>query len=247
VEPRRIYAQLTGVDIASWWAFRGGQHGLVSDWYTTAFLASQGLASLALTPAKCQMIGQVSSLAEQGLTLTTGPVEQLRNDEAFATFCGTTEMIRAGNWTCGIDKYMRQGDATVIFPHQLPRFQGEYAGDWRLHWSNGFGPFAWQSSGPLPCQLDVALSGPMSFLVSGGPNSARVEVCDMRSGYVMAPDLSAEGGVMQLMVPAGVSHRHIRLTALDPGVVFYGVLVREPQPERPKVRFDWNTLPRAGE
>ena len=68
---RVLFGQLAGIDLATYAAFKGGEHFVSTDWGFDAQLASRGFASLALTPAKCQMIGQKWPLKDQGLELTT--------------------------------------------------------------------------------------------------------------------------------------------------------------------------------
>ena len=50
---------------------------------------------------------------------------------------------------------------------------------------------------------------------------------------------------MQLAVPGAAAYRDIVLTAKSPGVCFFGLRVKRPQPWLSQVRFDYNTLPPA--
>jgi hypothetical protein len=262
-ENRRVFCQLTGKDIGQYWAFRGNEHILCADWGNDRTLAAHGLASLALTPSPVEMTGQVPPLHEQGLKLVDRPVDLLRDDDAFATYQERTELIRAGMWSIAnpLEIYDPTSGTFTIFPHQVVSFGGTYEGDWRLKWTQGFGPFSWKCGGTqfrtlghdndeivfdeFPT-LTIPLSGTVEFLVSGGEHGGEVDLEDMHSGYTIRPTLppeGPEGKILSLPVPATVSYRQLRLTALSSGVVFYGIRTREAQPWNPNVRFDWNTLP----
>lgn len=253
LENRRVFAQLTGKDIGAWWAFRGSQHMLVADWGFDRVLAAHGLASLALTPAKCQMIGQEPPLEQQGLKLTDGPVEELRDDKAFELYRERTAAIRAGELKIPCDPFLRSDDGTwTIFPHQLGMLGGRYEGDWKLKWSQGFGPFSWESvdaehvRGYAGASMCVPITGPCVFLVSGGAKGGKIQIADEALGSDSVIDLEPQGDtgrVMQVAVPAAISYRNARLTALSPGVVFYGITCREPQLVVPNKKFDHSWLP----
>jgi hypothetical protein len=248
-ENRRVFNQLCGIDIGKYWAFRGSQQMITADWGFDRVLAANGLASLALTPSPVEMIGQVPPLAEQGLKLATEPVELLHNDKAFYLFAGRTQMIREGMISLASQRFLRYDDGSqMIFPHQITSIGAEnLGGEWTLKWSQGFGPFSYV--GAEHSQLLIPVSGPCSFYVSGGKDGGKFEIEDTHSGYKASPDLAPEGTdgqVMALAVPGNVTYRDIRLTALTPGVVFYGVQVHEPQPVDPTWSFDHAQLPPVG-
>ena len=79
----KLFAQLSGIDLRTYAAFRGNEQWVTTDWGWEAQLARHGLASLALTPAKCSMIGQDPPLHEQGLELAQGlgAARRMRRDE----------------------------------------------------------------------------------------------------------------------------------------------------------------------
>jgi hypothetical protein len=247
---RRIFSQLCGIDIGAFWAFRMNEHFLTSDWGWDAVLAAHGLASLALNPSPVEMIGQNPPLAEQGLTLATGPVEERRDEKAFGWYRGELAKIREGHFQLGVSAKFHV-DATTgtqtIFPHQMHMIGGVYSGDWRLKEVRGFGTFGWVARDNR-AQLIVPVFGSCSILVSGGKTGGKVEVVDEGSGFTASPDMPPEGDnaqVLQLMVPAGIAYRKIRITALTPGICFYGVQTRERQPFLPNVSFDHSMLPPA--
>ncbi|MGA2165149.1 MAG: hypothetical protein ABSH36_11860 [Solirubrobacteraceae bacterium] len=253
IENRRMFAQLAGVDIASFWAFGAQQCGLVSDWHVGTVLAAHGLACLALTPARCRMIGQDPPLDEQGLVLATGPVHHdiMYGPEPIVRRFGIrTARIRAcvemldgrqvaGTWRPGgAPLHQPQADGTtVIFAHQLAGLGAEWSDSWRL--ARGPGPFSWRAAEP-EATLQVELCGPIVFLLSG-PGRAAIT----QAGYETKPDLP-EGDIASVLLPAAVSCRPVMLTALDAGVTVHGIVVREPQPSIPGWSFDWNALPAAG-
>lgn len=259
-ENRVLFHQLSGIDIGQYWAFRGSEHWLTTDWGFDRELAQHGYASLALTPAHCRMIGQVPPLAEQGLTLATGPVERFRNDKAFDLYVKRTAQIRESTWWPGANHPTRHHSAHngwMIFPHQVSAMGGVYEGDWWLRWSQGFGPFTWRAgtTDKYPQAHDrdqpvlrLPVSGPCDLFLGGGETGGQVEIVDEDSRFRCAPVLLSEGSDVQILpvsVPGSVQHRVIRLTALSPGVTFYGLRTREPQPWLPQVRFSHATLPPA--
>lgn len=258
MENRRTFCQLSGIDIGKYWAFAGSQQFLTVDWGFDAVLARHGLASVALTPTLCEMIGQDPPLAAQGLRLADKPVELLRNDDAFEKFTKNTRAIRDREMTLGDQRFTYVGDSWIIFAHQTDAINGLYTGNWRSVWSQGFGPFCYEAGRELTDEYDyhspgatselyVPVSGPCSFIVSGGKTGGKVELIDTHSGYQCAPDLPPEGDArqtMQFAVPAAVSYRTIRLRMLTPGVRFYGIRTQEPQPYDPAWTFDYTVLPK---
>lgn len=241
---RSTWMRLAGIDIGRYWAFRGNDQWLTSDWGYEAVLASHGLASLALTPAKCQMIGQVPPLAEQGLEMVTDHRDEtFVNDKAFYIFRHRTRQIRERNLDINspaTDYDPRIGGERIIFAHQAPRFGATFSGNWRLQWSQGFGPFAYRA-GEGGASVSVPVYGSCSFLVSGGDTGSRCKVTDATSGYTHAPNLSGDG-VSVVPVPGAVTYREVTL-AMDEGGVFYGYNSPEGQPYRPGFKFDYSTLP----
>lgn len=246
---RTIFNTLSGIDIGAYWAFRGNAQWVTTDWYWDALLASHGLCSLALTPCKAQMIGQVPPLAEQGLTLAEKAVEERRNDEAFELFKARTRRIRAKTYKIAPESpiHVDNQGVSTIFPHQIGVIGGEYSDGWRTIWSQGFGPFAYRAA-EATARIVVPVSGPCVVFVSGGEAGGRVNITDTESGFSCNPDLPPEGEqtqVLQVQVPAAVSYRDIHIEALTPGVVFYGLQTRERQPYFPDFSFDYSVLPPA--
>lgn len=253
---RNIFCQLSGIDIGPTWAFRATPQWLTADWGFDAVLAKHGLASLALTPSHVEMIGQHPALADQGLTIASQPVEHLSAEGGFNIYRHSLASLWEGTSNITVSNAIHQdvlGNFT-IFPHQIHKLGGSYGNGasaesgWKLQWTQGFGPFSWRASA-VGDSLIVSLSGHVEFLVSGGPTGAQVEVIDYHSGFTCNPVLAPEGSSTQIMaiaVPASVSYREVRLTALTPGAVFYGIRTREPQMLYHGTRFDHSFLPAAG-
>ena len=244
-ENRTLFCQLSGIDVGRYWAFRFSDHMLCSDWHADMVLASHGYASLALVPSPVQMIGQEPPLHEQGLKIADQPVELLRDDVAFERYRDMHVRINNGHFSIAMDRGLYRDNSWTYFPHHIPSIGGVYEGDWRLKWAQGFGPFAWKarSSGP---SLTIAITGPVDFLVSGGETGGQWRLEDIASGYTIEPQLTPEppgSGFVSLPVPTRHPHRAIRLTALSPGLVFYGLRTTQPQSWLPNVSFDWHTLP----
>ena len=249
---RRIFCQLAGVDLAPFWAFRMNEHPLTADWHWDAMLAAHGYASLALTPSPVEMIGQDPPLAEQGLTIATGEVA---TNSGFVTYAEKMAAIRSGEIAIGVETkfhYDPSSSLWTIFPHQIHIVGGSYSGDWKLKETRGWGTFGWEAGwvhgrdedGVDPV-LVVPAFGSIAVLASGGKFGGKLEVVDEQSNYKATPDLPADnlGAILQVVVPGGCVYRNIRVTALTPGVMFYGIQSREKQPFLPNVSFDYSRLP----
>lgn len=244
---RSLFARISGIDIGHFAAFRGNDQWTSSDWHWDALLASHGLASLALTPAKAEMIGQSPTLAEQGLELTTSDVPARRDPIAFELFAERTRQIREGRLLLASQVQEispRIGETRIVFAHQAQKFGAKLSGAWRSKWEQGFGGIAFRA-GEGGASLTVPAYGTCSFLVSGGASGARCAVRDTVSGYSNArelPPAEHTQGFTNLVVPGAVTYRAIELE-LDEGGVFYGYSSNEDQPWRPDVKFDYETLP----
>jgi len=252
-ENRLLFSQLSGIDIGKYWAFRGMQHFLVADWNFDRVLAAHGLASLALTPNRVEMIDQ--DIEPLGLKYADGDLHNTLygvagGDRPFERYVNSLLAIRAGELKPAINEpFYRDHQGYMIFAHQVPQIGGKYSGDWRVRDVLGFGPFCWRCGGPevaYKTELVVPILGPCDVLVSGGKTGGKVRVEDEHSGFKAEPDLypeGADGQVLQLSIPGAATYRNIRLTALTPGVCFMGIKTAEMQPHFPNVKFDYNTLP----
>lgn len=243
-ENRSVFAQVAGVDIGRYWAFRAAEHFLTADWQFDRILASAGAASLALTPSPVEMIGQVPSLAEQGLALVERPVELLRNDKKLLTYRDNLHALcdeRSLSMTNSALFKDPSGGLTA-FAHQVGYLGAKYSDGWRLQWSQGFGPFAWRAEEAASVQLSAL--GSIEFLVSGGEKGAKVRAVDTESGYEISPELPPAGThqLPQLLVPGLYSQRDVVLE-VEPGAVFYGVRSNWPQMIDLMFGFDYNCLP----
>lgn len=242
---RLIFGQLAGVDIGTYWAFRGDNRWLTADWGFDSCLASAGLVSLALTPSPVEMIGQVPSLAEQGLVLAKGRAP--RSDSVFETFRDNLARVYQckATMTAWPPIHRDANGAYTFFPHQVRLLGGTFSDDWRLKWCQGFGPFAYPAANPGAI-MSVPVSGVCEILVSGGQTGGRVEVNDCHSGYTCSPQLAPEGpntSVMSVIVPGGPVKRNVTLLAVDSGVVFYGIRTATPQIMMHQGGFDHSVLP----
>jgi hypothetical protein len=256
-ENRKVFSLLSGVDIGPYWAFKGSDHMLVADWSWDRMLAQHGLCSLALTPTKAT---QLEKIKDQGLVLAKKPVKELDNPKALVRYSTSLFRIREGHEEFPITPGMRlfHGDTWTIFPHQLPTLGAVYSGDWRLKWSLGYGCFAWKA-GPgesvdetavpvkwdNPPMVNIPIIGSIDVLVSGGENGGQVRVEDEHSGFFCEPMLQPESqvGTLAISVPGSYTYRNIRVIALTPGIVFYGIRSKEAQPYLPHVKFDFHLLP----
>ncbi len=256
-ENRKVFAMLSGVDIGPYWAFKGMDHMLVADWSWDRMLAQHGLASLALTPTKAS---QLEKIKDQGLALAKKPVKELDNPKALARYTRNLERIRKGEVIFPVTPGMRlfYGDTWTIFPHQLPSLGAVYSGDWRFKWSLGYGCFAWKA-GPgevtdetaVPVKWDnppiveIPVVGSIDVLVSGGEKGGQVRVDDESSGFTCSPGLMPEDqvGTLAISVPGAFSCRTIKVTALTPGLIFYGIRSKEPQLYLPHIKFSFHSLP----
>ena len=255
---RRVFAQLCNVDIGQFWAFRTNEHPLTADWHWETTLAAHGLASLALTPSPVEMIGQNPPLAEQGLKIVTGEVA---TNPGFDRFQTNTANIHSKNdhIQLGVDTrfhYDINTSTWTYYPHQMHMIGGDYGGHWRLIEARGWGTFVWEAGHPPDFEtgpqhdnewpdLLVPIFGACAVLVSGGKTGGKVRVEDEQSGFKAEPELLPEesNGVLQMMVPAGLSYRNLRITALTPGIRFFGIQSRDRQPCIPNATFDHSMLP----
>lgn len=248
----RLFAQLSGIDLRTYACFKGQEQFVTTDWGWEAQLARRGLATLALTPAKCQMIGQVPSLKDQGLELVAGvdgrfggyDGVKFYDNIAFDLYRISLDLIRQGKLKLdGPNKIHRQAGGMLFFPHQMGHIPGSrYEGAWRLKWSQGFGPFAYRA-GPGGASLSVRISGSCSFLLSGGADGATISLTDTRSGFKAEPQLPPEqGSFIEANVPGGPVPREIILKASE-GAVFYGLQTVDPQMIDITFRFSWDQLP----
>ncbi len=240
----RLFAQISGIDIRTWMGFQE-QQLTTTDWQFEAQLARHGLATLALTPAKCLMPWEDTSVSTM-LNLTDGPVEARRDDAAFKKYVGTLHLLRKGIYK--IDEpgiIQRFGSGMLIYPHQLGYLAGgpQWQGNLELQNSQDHGPFAYRA-GPEGASLGLRVSGISSFLVSGGVNGAQASIRDTRSGFNFDPQLPAMDGFAELNVPGSPVPRAVTLE-LSEGAVFYGIQTVDPQMLDTTFRFDWSQLPEA--
>jgi hypothetical protein len=243
----RLFAQISGIDLRTYAAFRGNEQWVTTDWGWDAQLAAYGLASLALTPAKCRMIGQKIPLEKQGLELTTGASDwTVQDNYNFERYRDNLAAIRAGRLQPAFPgAIMRNPEGQFFFPHQLGFIpETTWQGTTELVWTQGFGPFAYRA-GPGGASLSVRISGTSSFLVSGGPAGATCRIEDTRSGFRAQPQIPP--GLDQpisIAVPGGPVPRAITLS-MDEGAIFHGIHTTDIQMLDPTFRFDWQQLPSA--
>lgn len=244
LENRRTFMQVSGLDPASWNGFLRDPHATCMDWQFERILAQRGYAALALTPSKCQMIGQDPPLEQQGLKLVTEPVDALRHDDAFDLFVSRMQALNEGRAVSYSTPFFSQDDGSeIVMPHQLGWLWGGYSGKWKLKWVQAHGPFVYVAD-EENAELDFIVSGPISVLVSGGAAGGSIKIKDEMSGFDFSIRLDPEQGqVLSLNVPASVSTRKITVTALQPGVTFYGVNMRGPQLIDDTFRFNHAQLP----
>lgn len=251
VDNRLTFGQLAGIDIGPTWAFKGGTHWLTADWGFDATLARTGLASLALTPSLCEMIGQTPSLEEQGLRMATGAVPDHLAEAEFDRYKRNLARVYNGEATIPFKNFTNPpelGGGYMYFAHQVGQIgatRWSAIKDWRLKWSQGFGPFAFRAA-EAGAAIEIPVAGPCDVMVSGGLNGGCVSVVDDRSGYQCDPTLQPEGPstqVFNLVIPGPPVTREITLTALDPGVVFYGLRTHMPQMIDHSFQFDHSHLP----
>lgn len=242
-ENRQVFMQVARADIGAYWAFKYNDQWVCADWNFDKCLARHGWASVALTPAACEMIGQDPPLAAQGLTLVKWGVEARRDDAAFHAYADRLFDLRYEQMACpgwGVAPREISG-AQLFFPHQLRFLKHAFQGKWTLKWTQGFGPFSYVAG--EGAELLVEISGPMNFLV-GNPDRFVFE--DLRSGMTIQPKEGVpEGSFTAVGMPASVSHRMLSVKAVRPGGVLYGLQVQQPQVLYDRA-FHWQQLPEVG-
>lgn len=246
----KLFAHLSGIDLRTYAAFKGNEQWVTTDWGFEAQLARIGLASLALTPARAQMIGQKIPLEQQGLTLTTqsgiGTVLDGTHEIAFQTY---RDNLKALRWDelkyTRPDLLHRDGAGMLFFPHQLGYLAegATWQGTLGLIWNQGFGPFTYRA-GKDGASLSLRASGICSFLVAGGPAGAGVTIRDIRSGFKAEPKLAAESGMVTVSVPGSPVPRELTLQ-MEEGALFCGIHCGDEQMINPAYRFTWGDLPEA--
>jgi hypothetical protein len=248
LDNRSVFSQLSGIDIGRYWAFRGGEHWLTADWHFDTVLAAHGLASLALTPSPVEMVGQVPPLADQGLEIVNHEIDEFRNEDAFELYRERTARVRLKTWCTLVSRHFRDSQGELVFAHH---FHEVLSGTWHLRWNQRFGPYAFESgpgtspdepSRQMP-EIVFGVFGPCSVVVTGGETETRFRIRDEYSGFEITPPLQP-GMFMAATVPAALTYRTIRLTALDPGLLFHGVHCVKPQPWGAR-SFDWSMLPKV--
>ncbi len=259
---RRVFCQLSGVDIGSFWAFRGGDHNLVADWHFDTVLAAHGYSSLALTPSPVEMIGQDPPLEQQGLKIATGPVTARIDSKGFEQYRYNLAAVREGRLRIPVEtkfQYNNESNSWTYLPHQLHMLGGKFEGDWRFKEMRAFGEFGWVAGTSNPAAMEgkweypesvpsfsVPVFGNAMLLMSGGEKGGQVHVVDEQSGYEIEPFIAPEGETkqcLQIPLPATINQRTIRVTCKAPGICFYRLVTKEPQPFDPKATFDYSNLP----
>lgn len=247
LENRRTFMQVSGLDLARWNGFVRDPHPTCMDWQFERILAQNGLACLALTPAKCQMIGQDPPLEQQGLKLVTEPVEALRNDDhgEFHLFAQRMDMLRQDKAVILTTPFFHQDDGSeIVMPHQLGFLYGAIDDNWKLRWVQAHGPFVFAAAEP-DAKLHFLASGALAVMASGGESGGSIRIEDSQSGYdfTIRLDPEASGQVLALSVPGVVTTREITVTARQPGVTFYGLSLRDQQLIDPTYQFRHSDLP----
>ena len=247
----RLFAMLSGIDLRTYAAFRGNEQWVTTDWGWEAQLARHGLAALALTPAKCQMIGQNPPLEQQGLELVTNRAETKYTDDVFRKYVAVLDNIQKGYYVPELPGIIhRDGAGMLIFPHQLGAINALIEKEqWELQWSQGFSPFAYRAGknpdGVGGASLSVRVSGSCSFLCGGGTTGGKVAITDTRSGFNFAPELPANmDQFASINVPGGPVPRRITCEMAE-GTVFYGLQTTDPQLLDSTFKFSWDQLPKA--
>jgi|SRR3984893_10286397 len=240
---RKLFGQISGIDLNTWIGFQ--EQLVTTDWGWEAQLARHGLATLALTPAKCLMPWEDTSISTM-LNLATVLVEARRDDRAFETYRDNLQKIRSGIYK--IDEpgiIQRFGSGMLFYPHQLGYLAGSmpWQGNLELQNSQAHGPFAYRA-GPGGASLSVRISGSCSFLCGGGANGAKASIRDTRSGFNFDPVLPAMNSYVELVVPGSPAPRTVTLD-MSEGAVFFGVQTVDAQMLDTTFRFDWAQLPEA--
>lgn len=244
-ENRTVFSSLSGLDPAHWNGFLATANATTADWQFDTILARRGFASLALTPSPCEMIGQAVPLHEQGLELSAEPFRLLENGDAFDTFVERSRNIRHARFALppAYAPVNPTAGSQMFFAHQLGSLRGEFSGEWRLQWNQGFGPFSWRAHAP-GAAVEFMLHGAGSALVTGGKEGGGIKLTDAASGQDLAPDLPPESDQITCLSVAGqYYYRKIRVEALSPGVLFCGVAAAVPQPIVSTPSFRWSDLP----
>lgn len=245
---RRIFSQLSGVDIGPFWAFQGSDHNLVADWHWDAMLAANGFASLALTPSYVEMIGQDPPLEQQGLSIVKEPVRERCDDASFGQYVECLGSIANCQLHCNVETHFQYhpDHGWMYPPHQWKKIGAMWSDGWRFRENRAFGEFAYVAKAGASVTFPVFGMG--ALLLTGGKQGSAVKVQDLTTGYHVSPVIAPEGTEMkaiQIPLPGQIVRRLVTLTAVDDGVTIVRLTTREPQMTRPNMRFIYDSLPRV--
>jgi hypothetical protein len=232
-ENREIFAILSDINIAEFWAFGNNQSPLTADWSWDACLARHGLASLAVIPQRARMIDQ--PLEAVGLAYANEPVEERRSQLHFQRFSSGIRSVHSGMLQLPYGPLFRQQNGQyLMFAHQLRVVGAVWSrANWAIKWSQGFGPFSYVALDEHAL-LEFEAFGPVSVLTStlpGYDGRVLIEDCYGESSKrykVMSP---GQPDITSVQMPPAPLLRDISVRATGKGAVIHGI-VAPPQPLR---------------
>lgn len=230
LDNRKVFQRLSGIDIGSYWAFRENVHFLTADWHWDTVLAAHGYCSLALTPSKCEMIGQDPPLEQQGLKLADGKTDKFKDKVAYEKFFTGLFGARL-NWIdLGVDVHFQTyAGITTLMPHQLAAIHGEFSDGWGYRDNRGCGPFEWVAQRD-DVYIDVFVSGRCEFQIIGGDKDATVYLHDdkapvQNTGPFVIPRMMNKDNVIVCTAADVLAQRKVRFVTKTSGLKFLGLRV----------------------
>lgn len=246
---RRVFHHLSDIDIGAYWAFKGGHHAMTADWHFDAAVAHWGFASLAVVPNMATIVGL--DIVECGLRYASSPITWA-NTKTFDRFVHQIYKVRSQgfnrqNASFAAVQHSPGTNLWTVFPHQISScLKGAYSMRWKLAWSQGCGPFAYESTA-AGATCTVPVYGPAQFTVSTGSQGGSVEICARGQSRAVRLDPDQMVDLPVSFATVDDNYRSVELRALEPGVRFHGISTREPQPWLPAlIDFDHSKLPPVG-
>lgn len=236
-ENRRVFAGLSGIDIAKFAAFGFEGSFITGDWSWDTILASHGFATVALTPSKASMIGQDIPLDQQGLRLVQDDVVERRDDAAFERFRDALHVIEDGSSVYPRSDFrMRNPGGIFVGPHHIACYGAKLDGKWKCRWNQGLGPFAYEAA--EDASVRIPLFGPCAIHVGGG----KVRVSDSATGFEQEIDLAGIDVIASIPIPRDHQVGTVEVM-LEPGAALCGVETTFEQLVRTNQTFDHSRLP----
>ncbi|PWU21839.1 MAG: hypothetical protein C5B50_00720 [Verrucomicrobia bacterium] len=240
IDNRAVFGSLAGVDIAARWCFRDAIQTLTADWSFDAQLARVGLQSRALTPAKTRSLDP--NHAGFGLREVREPLDVFRDPDGLRAYEKALahrrrhrhELVEPAGGAV-LRLHGAQAGQHIVFAHhmrQMVKPGGAFLeatgadSDWRLRWSQGFGPFGWQAA-RSGAKVKFPLFGQAALVVMTKRKGCHIRVFTDSSD--ISPEIPDTGEIVGLSIPGRMETREVQVSC-DEGAVILGLQCGQIQP-----------------